>query len=78
MSDFVDHPVTTFGLTGIQETRLNFGLSCPSAAIGHEPQLARTLGGNTAKTRQRDGKEELKSWGIEELKREFTSAFLSD
>jgi hypothetical protein len=25
MSDFVDHPVTTFGLTGIQETRLIFG-----------------------------------------------------
>src|SRR6266550_4562454 len=33
-SDFVDHPVTTFGLTGIQETRLKFGLGCPSAAVG--------------------------------------------
>jgi hypothetical protein len=33
MSDFVDHPVTTFGLTGIQETRLIFGFEPPSAAV---------------------------------------------
>src|ERR1700751_1561877 len=30
-SDFVDHPVTTFGLTAIQETRLIFSFEPPSA-----------------------------------------------
>jgi hypothetical protein len=58
-SDFVDRPVTTFGLTGVQETRLKFGFGCRPQpfAQGHPrgQQCARTVGGNAAKTRPRRG-----------------------
>src|SRR5688572_8892823 len=54
-SDFVDQPVTTSRLTGVQETWLIFSLSPVREQPSHDFQCPRPLGGNTARRRRVGG-----------------------